>query len=118
MSYSIKLYMDEHIPSSVTQGLRQHNVDIPTTQEAGLLGAPDERQLAYATQEDRVFVTMDVDVIRLHKNGVPQAGIAFIQRQFAPHVGLIIEWLVIPAGTSMPSQMWNHIEYCFDPTQG
>jgi hypothetical protein len=110
--------MDEHIPSSVIQGLRQHNVDIQTTQEAGLLGAPDERQLAYATQEDRVVVTMDVDFIRLHQNGVSHAGIAFVQHQYAPHVGLIIEWLVLLAETSMPSQMRNHIEYCFDPTQG
>ena len=49
MADLIRWYMDEHIPPAITQGLRRRGVDVETTQEAGMLHASDELQLAYAT---------------------------------------------------------------------
>ncbi len=117
MSDSIKLYMDEQIPSSVTKALRQHNVDIQTVQEAGLRGEKDRRQLDHAAREGRVMVTMDDDFLGLHSEGIPHAGIAFIPPRYAPHVGSIIDWLLLLTRATIASQMKNDVEYCFDPSE-
>jgi hypothetical protein len=34
--------MDEHVPFTVTQGLRRRGVDVLTVQEAGMYAASDE----------------------------------------------------------------------------
>jgi ActR/RegA family two-component response regulator len=46
----IKLYLDEDaISRALIRALRARGVDVLTAQEADLIGAPDEEQLAYAT---------------------------------------------------------------------
>ena len=42
---SIPLYMDEHVPSEITQGVRARGVNVLTAQEDGRTGTPD---FAYA----------------------------------------------------------------------
>ncbi len=57
-------YFDEHVANAITKGLRQRGVDVRTTGEAGLIGASDEQQLAFATEEGRVLCTNDDDFLR------------------------------------------------------
>ena len=68
------LYLDEHIPSAVAEGLRRRGVDVLTVQEAGRSGLADPEQLRFAHSEQRVLVTMDSDFLILASQGASNAG--------------------------------------------
>lgn len=54
----IKLYLDEDAQrTDLIQGLRARNIDVSTVTEANSLGQPDNFQLQYATEQDRVIFT-------------------------------------------------------------
>jgi hypothetical protein len=55
----IAFYMDEHVPSAVSQGLRLRGVDVLTAQDAGMRGASGEDHLALAVREERTIFTQD-----------------------------------------------------------
>ena len=44
-----KLYMDEHVPSAITEGLRRRGVDVLTAQEDGRTGEDDPELLDRAS---------------------------------------------------------------------
>ena len=44
-----KLYMDEHVPSAITEGLRWRGVDVLTAQEDGRTGEDDPELLDRAS---------------------------------------------------------------------
>jgi predicted nuclease of predicted toxin-antitoxin system len=73
----IRFHLDENIHGSVAEGLRRRGIDVTTSKEASLIGAPDEAQLFYARSNGRVLVTHDDDLLRLHSEGVEHSGIAF-----------------------------------------
>jgi predicted nuclease of predicted toxin-antitoxin system len=73
--------MDEHVPVVVSEGLRRRGVDVLTAQEAGMLGAPDERHLALAGREGRVVFTQDADFLRIHVLGHSHGGIVYAPQQ-------------------------------------
>ncbi len=73
----IRYHLDEHVDSAVAAGLRQRGIDVTTTVEAGLMGATDEDQLAFAAANGRVCVTRDPDFLVLHNRGITHAGIAY-----------------------------------------
>jgi predicted nuclease of predicted toxin-antitoxin system len=75
----IKFQTDEHIPAAVIAGLKRRRVDVLGSPQAGLLGAADEKQLAVATQQQRVLVTQDDDFLTLHSQGIGHSGIIFVQ---------------------------------------
>lgn len=50
---------DENVPTAVTHGLRLRGVDVLTTQEAGMLVASDDAQLALAISQERVLFSQD-----------------------------------------------------------
>ncbi len=50
MAGAVKFYTDEHSANAIAEGLRRRGVDALTTVEAGMLGASDEEQLAFAAQ--------------------------------------------------------------------
>ena len=66
----IRYHLDEHVDPAVAKGLRQRGVDVTTTVEAGLAGASDDGQLAFAAADGRVFVTRDRHFLVLHGEGV------------------------------------------------
>ncbi len=61
MPGTIRYHTDEDVNHNPTIAfaLRQRGVDVTTTSEAGLRGASDEAQLAYAKTEGRVLITHD-----------------------------------------------------------
>ena len=73
----VRYYFDEHIPHSVSQGLRQRGVDVVVSHEAGMTSADDAVHLEFATQEGRVVYTNDRDFTRLHAAGVSHGGIVY-----------------------------------------
>lgn len=96
MARTIRFHLDEHGASALAEGLRRRGVDITMTHEAGLAGASDEEQLAYALEQTRVIFTQDDDYLRLHAAGLPHAGIAYChqgQRSLGEQIrGLLLIW--------------------------
>lgn len=109
MAEEIKFYMDEHVPTAVTMGLRLRDVDVLTAQEAGLLAASDEDHLALAVRDGRVLFTQDADFLRLHATGVHHAGIAYAHQQTP--VGHIVRGLMLIYQVLDPEDMQNHVEF-------
>lgn len=105
----IKLYMDEHVPSAVTAGLRLRGVDVLTVQEAVMVGATDQDQLAFAARQGRVLFTHDADFLRLHAAGTNHAGIAYAPQQMP--VGQIVRGLMLIYQVLEPADMRNHVEF-------
>ena len=60
---TLRLYMDHHVPSAVTQGLRLRGVDVLTCHEDGTSELDDASLLARATELGRVLFTQDADFL-------------------------------------------------------
>jgi len=74
---ALKYHLDENMPHAVASRLKQRGLDVTTSTDASLIGATDEEQLAYTLSQNRVLVTQDDDLLVLHSQRVPHAGIAF-----------------------------------------
>lgn len=109
MAEPIRFYLDEHVPSAVAQGVRRRGGDVVTVQEAGLRGAADDEQLAYAARSGRALVTQDTDFLRMHAAGGSHRGIIYA----APHlsVGEIIHGLLLVRDLLMTEDMADHLEF-------
>ena len=55
----------ENVDPDVALALRRQGIDVMATREMGLLGQPDEVQLAFACEQGRMIVTHDTDFLRL-----------------------------------------------------
>ena len=78
--------------------------------EAGLLSRPDHEILAHARAAGRVIVTHDADFLRLHRQQVDHAGIAYC----APGsrtIGQIVESLVLIHEVFQGDEMLGRLEY-------
>lgn len=109
MAEAIRFYLDEHMPSAVAEGLRRRGVDALTSREAGRLGADDARQLAFAQQHGRVFVTRDADFLRLNALGSEHAGIVYSPRWMS--IGAFVARLLRIHHALTAEEMGNRVEY-------
>ena len=57
---AVPLYMDVHVPKSVTEQLRRRGVDVLTANEDGANRMEDADLLARAAQFKRLLVTQDI----------------------------------------------------------
>lgn len=77
----IPLYMDEHVPRAVTNGLRLRGVDILTVQEDGLSGKSDTELLERAERLKRALFTSDDDLLveaaKQQRNGQEFHGVIY-----------------------------------------
>lgn len=74
----VKLYSNENFPLEIVRQLRQLSYDVLTSYEAGQAnqGIPDNAVLAFATQQERILITLNRDdFIALHQSDVPHTGI-------------------------------------------
>lgn len=62
---SLKLYMDHHVPASVSEGLRRRGCDVVTVWEDGYAEREDSDLLTRATELERVVFTQDDDFLGL-----------------------------------------------------
>ncbi len=60
---SLAFYMDEHVPRSITTGLRLRDIDVLTVQEDGRTGFSDPQILDRATEIQRILFTQDDDFL-------------------------------------------------------
>jgi hypothetical protein len=110
MPRTIRFHLDENCARAIAEGLRRQGIDVTMTPEAGLLGAPDEDQLACSLREQRVLFTQDRDLLRLHASGTPHSGIAYCKKDTLG-IGEIIRGLILIWQIYDPQEMANRIEY-------
>jgi uncharacterized protein with PIN domain len=77
MPEPIRLHLDENCDLNLAPVLRGLGFDVTTSYEVGLKGANDRRQLEFANAEQRVIVSHDYDMIKLHKAGAVHHGIIY-----------------------------------------
>jgi predicted nuclease of predicted toxin-antitoxin system len=106
---NLKFQTDEHIPSAVIAGLKRRGIDVLSTPQAALLGATDENQLTFATQQQRVMITQDDDFLILHAQGVQHAGIIFVQP--GKSIGYMVRGLHFIYQMMTDKEMKNHVEF-------
>ena len=106
----IRFHLDEHIDPQIAESLRRHGINATTTVEAGLRTADDLAQLSYAQREARVFVTDDVDFLRLAAANLDHPGIVFCDRK-EHSMGQIIRGLVLIYEVLEPDEMAGRVEF-------
>ena len=107
------LYMDVHIPSAITEGLRRRSISVLTSQEDGTREADDEVLLARASSLSRLLLTYDDDFLRLDSQwqalGNQHSGIAFITASSS--IGRLIEDLELLLRCAEDDEIKNHVIY-------
>ena len=110
MARTIRFHLDECCDPAIANGLRRRNVNVTTSQEAGLIEADDEQQAAYGLTESRVVFTHDADFLRLQAAGVPHSGIVYSAKDVLS-LGEIIKRLVLVWEIYEPDEMVNRVEF-------
>ncbi|MCM0592722.1 MAG: DUF5615 family PIN-like protein [Gloeotrichia echinulata IR180] len=112
----IRLYLDEDtIKGALIQALRNADLDVVTVAEAGRLGYPDEEQLIWATEQERVIYSFNIgDFCRLHSDFMAQershAGIVLApQQQYS--VGQQLRGLLKLAADQSAQKMANELVF-------
>lgn len=107
-------YVDEHIPSAITEGLRQRGLGVLTIQEDSRTGAADPDNLRRAFELRRVLVTEDHDYEKIATefwtSNESFYGIAFVLR-WGVSFGALIDDLELLARCSELDEVINRIVY-------
>jgi hypothetical protein len=111
---SLSLYMDHHVRSEITEGLRRRGIDVLTADEDGRESLSDPELLSRATQLGRVFFSMDVDLLvdaaRRQRVGEDFAGL-ISTRQLRITIGRAIDDLELIALANEPADFRNVVQY-------
>jgi hypothetical protein len=112
----IRLQLDEDCQAhALAAALRQHGVDVQTTNEAGLSGVDDESQVRAALATGRVLVTNNIcDFVPLHNRWINEGRkhggiILFSQQQYS--IGEIVRRLARLISRLSAEQMPNRLEW-------
>jgi hypothetical protein len=108
MARTIRYHLDENCAGAIATALRRRGIDVTTSAEAGLLGALDPQQIAFALPLGRVIFTQDGDFLGIHGSGIPHAGIAYCPKDTRT-IGEIIDSLVLIWEICDPEEMRNHV---------
>ena len=108
------LYMDVHVPSAVTEGLRRRGVDALTSQEDGTREADDEALLQRAMELGRTLFTQDDDVLAIvsqwQQQGREFDGVVH-SHQLGPGIGNIIEDLELISACATKDELRNRLMF-------
>ena len=111
---SVALYMDVHVPSAITIGLRLRGVDVLTAPEDGTRRLSDSELLNRATALGRVLFTRDEDLLReaaeRQQRGTTFAGVVYAH-QLRVTIGQCIRDLELIAHVGEPEEFANRVEY-------
>lgn len=110
----LRLYMDHHVPWSITEGLRLRGIDVLTCYEDGAAELEDERLLQRASELDRVLFSQGADLLALAKawqqSGRDFAGL-FYGHQLHLTIGQAVRDLELAVGVLAPDEIRNKVEY-------
>jgi len=109
----IRAYVDEDVPLSLAQALRNRGVDCITTQEAGNKGHSDAEQLVFSMGQGRTIVTHNIrDFIILHneytRSGQMHSGIVVADQH---PVGLTLRRFMKLWFSKTSDEMVNKLEF-------
>ena len=91
-------------------GLQSRGIDVTTTASAMLIGASDEKQLAFASNQQRVVVTHDRVFLRLNDAGIAHVGIVYCH-QVKYSVGSLLQSLLLLQECESRESMAQRVEY-------
>ncbi len=106
----LRFHLDENVNVAVAEGLRRRGIDVTLPADAGLRSADDAVHVAFARSEGRIIVTHDPDFLRLHREGVDHAGIAYCPIG-SRSVGEMIRSLVLIAEVLSTEDMTCSVEF-------
>lgn len=110
----IAYYFDVHVPTAITDGLRNMGVDVLTAQQDGNREMDDEDLLDRAMSVNRLMFTQDQDFLRIARDrqseGIEFAGVIFA-RQVVVSIGQCIQDLKLIAEASELEEYSNRVLY-------
>src|SRR6476646_2299879 len=106
----MKFHLDENVDPAIAAGLRRRGIDVTTTEDAGLLHAPDPAHIEYAVREGRVIVTQDKHFLVAARAGIHHLGIIYCKQQ-SRSIGEMIEFIVLVDACSSSEEMVDHVEF-------
>ena len=101
--------MDEHVSGAVIHGLRIRGIDVLSTKNANMMGAPDEEHLEFAEKEKRVIFTQDTDFLKLHAAKQNHHGIVYAHQRTP--IGDVVRGLILIYEVLNVADMINHVEF-------
>ena len=108
------LYMDHHVPWPVTSALRRRGYDVVTAAEDQASESDDETLLTRATEQGRILVTQDRDLLSLacawREARESFCGIVYTRQQQLAYSELI-EWLELVATVLREDEVRNQVIY-------
>ncbi|MEM6517820.1 MAG: DUF5615 family PIN-like protein [Cyanobacteria bacterium P01_C01_bin.70] len=111
---SLALYMDENVHGAITNGLRQHRVNVLTVREDNRSGVSDPDVLDRATELQRVLFSQDDDLLAEAKRRQTMAiafpGVVFAQQSRAS-IGTCIRDLELIATLGKRSEFENQVQF-------
>lgn len=111
---ALALYMDVHIPRSITIGLRMDGVDVLTAQDDNAANLPDNLLLDRATTLKRPLFTFDDDLLNeatiRQKANIYFSGVIYAH-PLRVSIGKCIHDLKIIAKAGEPEDMVNRVEF-------
>lgn len=111
---SVALYLDEHVPLAVAQGLRLKGVDVLTVQDDDRRGIADHLLLDRATELGRPLFSQDEDLLgeaqRRQKAGIPFSGVIYAH-QLRVTIGTCVLNLRLIAEAMEPHDLANRVEF-------
>ena len=109
---SIALFMDHHVDSAITEGLRRRGVDVLTAWEDRRSKADDESLLARAIELDRVLFSRDRDLLAITakwlRDGRDFSGLVY-GHLLQVSIGMAVEDLEIIAKVAEDADMKNRV---------
>lgn len=112
----LRYHLDEDCQSAaLATALRQHGMEVGTTNEANIVGAADDAQLEHAARQHATIVTNNIcDYTALHTRWLAQgrshAGIILFPQQ-GYSIGEVVRRLAHLRRTLSAEQMQNRLEW-------
>ncbi|MCA9145925.1 MAG: DUF5615 family PIN-like protein [Planctomycetaceae bacterium] len=107
-------YMDVHVPSAITEGLRRRGIDVLTSQDDGTRQLNDEVLLVRATALERILFTQDEDLLAIasawQHQGRVFAGLAYCH-QLGAGIGEIVEDLELIATCANDEEVRSQVVF-------
>jgi len=111
---TVALYMDHHVPASITAGLRQREVDVITAYEDGTHAWADSDLLNRATELERVLFTQDDDLLveaaNRQRSSIFFHGVIYAHQRRVS-IGTCIQDLELVAKICTPTDVLNDVLY-------
>lgn len=111
---AIAFYMDHHVSSAITRGLRLRDVDVITAFEDSFHERRDEDLLDRSIELGRVLFTQDDDLLaeatKRQREGLPFGGVVYGHQLHVP-IGVCVRDLEIIAKAGEPGEFKNRVEY-------